>query len=669
VTLLADRRRRDDSHNQDKATSHPPNELVYGVSDPSAVSILTEHSHQAALEEEHSSIRSGITINSSKVSRGSHHSYQSYQSTSRPLWVSSHHSSLSNQNSATKSCLKKTSTICSNAKAPIRRRSSDSIKVNFEDEEHIDECSSASAASDADSWASDDAMTLPSDCEDRDDSATQVDLPKEILPATTRINRSTAIAELPRTKETSEREAHSKEKKAPSKEKKVPSTREYTTFAPKQAAATASERRPIDSNAARDIGIRLKHKLKHLPSFEAPDKREKKRVKERIATFVADTVSQGRSQNRESSRVTLIVSAPPLDLAPQRVRTVADSSDRSVGSSSAVGSSSDDDEQVSEDYSCPPRQLTRRSSMARQENRQIVTERRGSVYRSLSSDQLGASRHCSDSPPKQICTSRRGFVSRCRSSDQLDARMGSTSSRRTLQRTSSSLLLDTDRKARPQALHRTDSFTTRTNHVDAPKIPTRSNSNGSRPGLARRSSSRTMSSRSLLPSISNSSCQPLPLDPPSRTLSSSGGGSFVLARSTSQRRFAPERCGSSTLSRSNSQRGLGLDRRPSSRTLCSSSSGGGSFVLTRSTSQRRLAPDRSGSSATLSRSNSQRGLGSSLSVRSNSNEHRPGMARQASSRQLNADRRVISNNDRQILQRVQSARGLQRVQSARGLFK
>jgi hypothetical protein len=176
-----------------------------------------------------------------------------------------------------------------------------------------------------------------------------------------------------------------------------------------------------------------------------------------------------------------------------------------------------------------------------------------------------------------------------------------------------------------------------------------------------------MSSRSLLPSISNSSCQPLPMDPPSRTLSSSGGGSFVLARSTSQRRFAPDRSGSSA-SRSNSQRGLALDRRPSSRTLCSSSSGGGSFVLTRSTSQRRPALDRSGSS-TLSRSNSQRGLGSIVPVRSNSNGHRPGMARQASSRHLNADRRSISNSDRQILQRVQSARGLQRVHSAKGLFQ
>jgi hypothetical protein len=391
-----------------------------------------------------------------------------------------------------------------------------------------------------------------------------------------------------------------------------------------------SVRKPVDSHIARDVGIRLKQKLKRHSSFEGPSVREENnREEKRNSTSMASKIRRHRSQQIESSRMQSIVSAaPPLDLSPQLRHRSADSSDHSVGSSTH-----DDDEPLCENP-CPSRQLTRLSSLAvpTPENRQRIAGRTGSVYRSLSSDQLGASMYsCSDSPPKLIAMSRRGSVSRCLSSDQIDERMKSSSSQRRslLHRASSTKMLNTDRKARPPGLQRTESLVFRNGHDDAPKIPTRSNSNGSRPGLVRRTSSRNISCRALVPSRSSSSCKPSTLDRRAscRDLNSSGTSS-ALVRSTSQR-FVPERSGS--LSRSNSQR-FTLDRRQSSRTLVgnSSSSNGGAVVPARSNS-------------------------------SNNNinpQQRPGMARHASSLHLNMDRRGISNTDRQILQRVKSSRGL-----------
>jgi hypothetical protein len=627
TTLVEYYRQWSDGQNKETIRPHPSNP-VNGVSATSSgVSMHTDYSRRAVPEEEHS-IVSGMTNNSFRGQQGSHHSngmthsskrqqsgsYHSYQSSSpqQPSWAS-HHSKLSNQNSTTKSCLKRsTSNMCSNAKSPIRRRSIDAFTVvNFEDQP-VD-ASSTSSEADADSWASDDDMTLPSDCDGRDDTKQQVvelDLPREILP----VKRVGTIAGS--CSEESGRDNSGQEN--------APTTRENSKPAPTISTGTAttqlSVRKPVNSHIARDVGMRLKQKLKRHSSFEGQSVREKNREDKRIPTSMAGKISQHRSQLLESLSVKSIVSAaPPFDLSPQRNRS-ADSSDHSVGSSTH-----DDDEPLCDDPRSS-RQLTRLSSLAvpTPKNRQSIAGRTGSVHRSLSSDQLGASVYCcSDSPPKLIAMSKRGSVSRCLSSDQLDERMKPSSKRLSLHRASSTMMLNTDRKARPPGLQRTESLAFRIGHDDAPKIPTRSNSNGSRPGLVQRTSSRSMSSRALMPSRSSSSCKSSTLGrrDSCRDLNSSGNSS-ALARSTSQR-FVPERSGS--LSRNNSQC-FTLDRRPSSRTLLGSSSNGA------------LPPARNNSS--------------------NNNNPRPGMARHSSSLNLNMERRGISNTDRQILQRVKSSREL-----------
>jgi hypothetical protein len=624
TTLVANRQWRGDGQQNKVTIPRHPSNPVNGVSATSGgVSMHTDYSRRAVPEEEHSVV-SGMTNNSSRGQQGSHHSgrmapsskrlqsgsYHSYQSSSpqQPSWASQH-SHLSNQNSTTKSCLKRSSSMmCSNAKPPDRRRSGDNtFTVNFENQPfdgHSGASSRASSEADVDSWASDDAMTLPSDCDGRDDTEQQVelDLPREILPAA-KVKRVGSIAH---------RSCDEESGRDNSGKENLPSTREYSKSAPTISTGTAttqlSVRKPVDSHIARDVGIRLKQKLKRHSSFEGPSVREKNRE---------DKISRHRSQTFESSRVRSIVSAaPPLDLSPQRNRSTG-SSDHSVGSSTH-----DDDEPVSEDP-CPSRQLTRLSSLAvpTPKNRQSIAGRTGSVHRSLSSDQLGASVYCSDSPPKLIAKSKRGSVSRCLSSDQIDERMKSSSLRRSVHRASNTMMVNTDRKARPPGLQRTESLALRNSHDDAPKIPTRSNSNGSHPGLAQRTSSRSISSRALAPSRSSSSCKPSTQDQRDfcRDLNSSGTSS-AQARGTSQR-FVPERSGS--LSGSNSQR-FTLDRRPSPSTLVGSSSSGA------------VPPARNNSS---------------------SNHQRPGVACHASSLNLTMDRRGISNTDRQILQRVKSSRG------------